>query len=158
MVAAIIGKPIDRVDGRLKVTGGARYAADAVVANVLHAVIVQSTIGSGKINSIETAAAESSPGVRAVITPLNMVKFKGSKGAMFGESRMPLSDMEIHYAGQHVAVVVATTLERAIDAASRIKIDYDSQTPMIDLDDAGAKVEKPPRDFAGVLQYQRGDV
>jgi xanthine dehydrogenase YagR molybdenum-binding subunit len=157
MVAAIIGKPIDRVDGRLKVTGAARYAAEAPVKNVLHAVIVQSTIGSGSIISIDISGAESAPGVQAVITPKNMPKLL-SPEAMLGEERMPLSDMEISYAGQHVAVVVADTLERAQDAATRIKIDYARQTPVIGLDDAGAKVNKPEKSFAGPLQAKRGDV
>jgi xanthine dehydrogenase YagR molybdenum-binding subunit len=71
---------------------------------------------------------------------------------------MPLSDMKVYYAGQHVAVVVADTLERAQDAATRVKIEYDSQTPMIQLDDPGAIVEKPAKDFAGPLQIERGNV
>jgi xanthine dehydrogenase YagR molybdenum-binding subunit len=158
MVASIIGAPIDRVDGRLKVTGAAKYAAEASVPNVLHAVIVQSTVGNGKIIDIDIAAAEASPGVKAVITPRNMPKLLANKGAMFGETRLPLSDMGVYYAGQHVAVVVADTLERAQDAATRVQIAYDSQTPVIQMDDPGAKVEKPAKDFAGPLQLHRGDV
>jgi xanthine dehydrogenase YagR molybdenum-binding subunit len=86
MTSSIIGKPVDRVDGPLKVTGMARYAAEAVVPNALHAVIVQSVIARGKIISIDTSAAESSPGVRVVITPRNMPELTASKKAMFGES------------------------------------------------------------------------
>ena len=66
-----IGKPVERVDGRLKVTGGARYAAEFKVANLAHGVLVMSTIASGRIRSIDTKAALSAPGVLAVITHEN---------------------------------------------------------------------------------------
>src|SRR5439155_1088873 len=69
--AGPIGKPVDRVDGRLKVTGGARYAAEAQVENVTHGVLVTSTIAKGKIRNIDTSAAEKAPGVLAVITHRN---------------------------------------------------------------------------------------
>jgi xanthine dehydrogenase YagR molybdenum-binding subunit len=66
--AGPIGMPLNRVDGRLKVTGGARYAAEAQVANVAHGVLVLSTIGSARVTRVRTAAAEKAPGVLAVLT------------------------------------------------------------------------------------------
>lgn len=63
--ASITGKPVDRVDGRLKVTGGARYSAEVSTANIAHAVLIQSTIARGSIRSIDTRAAERAPGVLA---------------------------------------------------------------------------------------------
>src|SRR5438046_1973947 len=72
--AGAIGKPVDRVDGRLKVTGAARYAAEAQVANVCHGVLVLSTIAKGRITNIDTSAAERSPGVLAVLTHRNRPK------------------------------------------------------------------------------------
>ncbi len=59
----IIGAPIDRTDGRLKVTGGARYSAEVNVPGLVHGVIVTSTIADGKVASMDTAAAEKAPGV-----------------------------------------------------------------------------------------------
>ncbi len=53
-----IGKPLNRVDGRLKVTGGARYAAEAKPHNLAHGVLVLSTIAKGRIEKIDSAAAE----------------------------------------------------------------------------------------------------
>ena len=53
-----IGKPMDRVDGRLKVTGRARYAAETRLANGAYGVLLTSTIARGKITAIETSAAE----------------------------------------------------------------------------------------------------
>ena len=64
-----IGQPISRVDGRLKVTGGARYTADIPVAGAVHAAIVHSTIANGRTLSIDTAAAEKAPGCHCDIHP-----------------------------------------------------------------------------------------
>ena len=55
--APSIGAPLNRVDGRLKVTGGARYAAEYAIANVAHAVIVTSTIAKGRVLSMDIGAA-----------------------------------------------------------------------------------------------------
>jgi len=54
----LIGKPIDRVDGRLKVTGNAPYSAEFPLKNLAYGVTVQSTIASGRIQSIDTHGAE----------------------------------------------------------------------------------------------------
>src|ERR1700758_5370571 len=66
----VVGKPLDRVDGRLKVTGGARYAFE-MQQDVLYGFVVEASIGKGRINSIDTRAAERSPGVRLVLTYRN---------------------------------------------------------------------------------------
>jgi Aerobic-type carbon monoxide dehydrogenase, large subunit CoxL/CutL homologs len=58
----VVGKPLDRVDGRLKVTGGARYAYE-MQQNTLYGFVVEASIGKGKIKSIDTRAAEKAPGV-----------------------------------------------------------------------------------------------
>src|SRR3954453_22925542 len=67
----MIGNPRDRVDGRVKVTGAARYAAENNVKALVHAVVVASTIPSGRIKSIDDAAAKKSPGVLAIVTYQN---------------------------------------------------------------------------------------
>ena len=54
----IVGKPLDRVDGRLKVTGGARYAYEMQQENTLYGFVVEASIGKGRIASIDTRAAE----------------------------------------------------------------------------------------------------
>src|ERR1700739_814383 len=64
----VVGKPIDRVDGRLKVTGGARYAYEMQQNNVLYGFVVEASIGKGMIRSIDTRAAEKAPGVALVLT------------------------------------------------------------------------------------------
>lgn len=52
-----VGKPIDRVDGRLKVTGAARYSAEIPLENITHAVIISSTIARGQIKNIDTSTS-----------------------------------------------------------------------------------------------------
>src|ERR1700749_2764728 len=61
--AAIIGAAVPRIDGPLKTTGSAMYAADFHFPRMAHAMAVQSTIASGKIKSLDTSAAEKMPGV-----------------------------------------------------------------------------------------------
>src|SRR4051812_12848077 len=101
----VIGQSLNRVDGRVKVTGKATYAAEPLMKNIAYGVIVQSTIARGKVKAIDTAAAQASAGVIAVLTPQNMPKLTPPKNAFLGEKRLPLSDMTIHFAGQHLAVV-----------------------------------------------------
>jgi xanthine dehydrogenase YagR molybdenum-binding subunit len=71
-----IGKPMNRVDGRLKVTGAARYSAEFPMENLVHAVLIGSSITRGTIKSIDTSAAEKLPGVIAILTHLNAPKLK----------------------------------------------------------------------------------
>jgi len=155
---APVGEPRDRVDGRLKVTGKATYAAEAPIQNCVHAVIVQTTAAKGKIADIDTSAAESSPGVLAVLTHKNMPKLSEEAAKVLAEKRPPLSDADIHYAGQHAAVVVATTLNEARYAAGLVKITYNAETPVVHLDDPAAKSEKPKQFFGSPLQFNKGDV
>lgn len=75
-----IGKSMDRVDGRLKVRGAAHYAAEFLLKNIVHAVLVQSAIARGRMTNIDTSAAEKSPGVLAIITHLNAPKLASASG------------------------------------------------------------------------------
>ena len=70
----VVGAPINRVDGRLKVTGAARYSAEIPVDDLAYGVIVQSTIARGMIDRIDAGEAEQLPGVIAVMTPRNAPK------------------------------------------------------------------------------------
>ncbi len=129
-----VGAPMDRVDGRLKVTGGARYAAEFSAPRLAHGVLLQSTIASGRIRDLDTAAAERAPGVIAVITHRNIPAMPRPSVPPAGES-LPLLSPEIHYSGQNVAVVIAETFEQAEHAAALIRIDYVVQKPAVILDE-----------------------
>ena len=103
-----VGQPLPRLDGRLKVTGGAQYTADLPLAGSLHGAIVHSVIANGRTISIDTADARRAPGVVAVFTYRNMPRMNPmpkpwSHLHPFGQGYLPLQDDQIHYAGQPVA-------------------------------------------------------
>jgi xanthine dehydrogenase YagR molybdenum-binding subunit len=155
---AVIGEALSRVDGRVKVTGKAMYAAETQLKNMAYGVIVQSTIARGSVASIDTSAAESAPGVLVVITPKNMPKLRTPKPGTMGEERMPLSDMTVHFVGQHLAVVVADSLARASYAATLVKVGYSAETPRLSAHDQDAQLTTPKTDFGEPIQITRGDV
>ncbi len=131
-----IGRPISRIDGRLKVTGGARYTADIPVEGTIHAAIVHSTIANGRTVSIDASAAEKAPGVLAVFTHRNMPRMNPTPLPWShlhpqGQSYLTLQDDKIHYAGQPIALVVATTLDQARHAGTLIKVDYEAERPVV---------------------------
>jgi xanthine dehydrogenase YagR molybdenum-binding subunit len=151
----IVGEPVDRIDGQLKVTGGARYPSDVGYPDMAHAVLVQSTIAAGTIRAIDTADALAAPGVLAVITHENAPKLVDEVMTPFGPSpRFPLKDNRIVHHGQHVAVVVAETLEEARAASRLVRVEYDETAAILDIDDPRARVTTNPYE----MDVERGDV
>jgi xanthine dehydrogenase YagR molybdenum-binding subunit len=144
-----IGQPISRVDGPLKVSGKAHYSADVPIAGATHASIVHSTIANGRTVSIDTRASESAPGVLAVLTHRNMPRMKQLPWSHLrpqGQTYLPLQDENIHYAGQPVALVVAETLDQAAYAGTLIKVNYESEPPVVFKPEmAGEAVEPTQR-------------
>ena len=144
-----VGQPISRIDGRLKVTGSARYTADIPLETIVHAAIVYSTIANGRIVSIDTAAAENAPGVLAVLTHKNMPRMKALPWSHLrpqGQTYLPLQDDQIHYAGQPVALVVAATLDQATYAGTSINVMYEAHPPVVfDLRTAKEDAVEPPQ-------------
>jgi xanthine dehydrogenase YagR molybdenum-binding subunit len=126
-----VGKPLDRVDGRLKVTGRAIYAAEHPVPGVVHAVLITSTIPKGRIDAMDTQAAEHAPGVLAVMTPWNAEKLpEPSPDQNKGSTARKLSLLQgrlVVYSNQPVGVVVADTFENATYAAGLVKVHYTRQ-------------------------------
>jgi xanthine dehydrogenase YagR molybdenum-binding subunit len=134
MSTSIIGKPQDRIDGKLKVTGQAMYAGDHQAENLAFGYLLTSTIARGSIEAMDTGAAERSSGVEAVYTPFNPLKLyhglEQSEGAMSGEILPPLQDQKILNYGQIIGLVVADSFEQARDAAALVKTRYDAQDPV----------------------------
>jgi xanthine dehydrogenase YagR molybdenum-binding subunit len=129
-----IGTAVSRIDGPLKVSGGAAYTADRHFADMLYAVPVMATIARGKVEKIDTSVAARLPGVRKIYTRENLGKLyrvsKGS-GAKVDEARPPLSDDVIRYYGQYIALVVADSFEQATAAASAVKASYNEEKPNV---------------------------
>src|SRR6202165_2060284 len=119
----IVGKPLDRVDGRLKVTGGAVYAYEVRQGpNTTYGYVVEASIGKGKIKSIDTAAAEKAPGVVLVLTHRN-APAQGTGNPH--EPHPVLTCLEVTRYGQPIAFVVAETFEQARAAAYLVRVEYD---------------------------------
>src|SRR2546423_6339221 len=136
-----MGQPVSRVDGRLKVSGAATYAAEFDIPGTAHAAIVRSTVAKARIASIDIAAAKSAPGVLAVITHQNAPKltYRKHKGVVdpdFGERLHVLQDDRVNHQGQPVALVVADTLEHAVHAATLVTVRYTEQTSVVDITSA----------------------
>jgi xanthine dehydrogenase YagR molybdenum-binding subunit len=137
----VVGKPIHRIDGELKTTGGAMYAYEWHDANTpcAYGYPVGSSIAKGKVTSIDTAAAKSAPGVLAVVTTLDVgdrEKGKFNTAKLFGGS-------EIQHYHQAIAVVVAETFEQGRAAAALLKVDYEEQDGVYSLRAAMPYAKKP---------------
>lgn len=149
---AAVGAPLARVDGRLKVTGQAQYAAEFDADGAVHAVIVDASIGRGRITSLDTRDAERHPGVLWVISHRNAPKlpYRDNSGSnnIPGRRLRVFQDDKVLFHGQPIAVVIATTLEAAQHGASLVKVRYDAEKPSTDLN--GADPDKP-------TDYARGD-
>ena len=153
--APVIASSLSRVDGHLKVTGAATYPLDVLVPGMAHAVLVQSTVTSGRILCIDTKSAEGAPGVLAVITHTNVPRLVQGPMTPIGPSPPPplQSDVILHF-GQHVALVVAETFEQARAAASLVGVTYEPGTAIVSLDDPAAA--RLPNAWPGDRTY--GDV
>ena len=167
-MTSAIGQPLERVDGRAKVTGRARYSAEIALPRMTYAVLVGASIPSGRITSIDTGNAEHAEGVLAILTHHNLRKI-ATQPPLFpslfghaapGETFFPMQSDVVHYAGQPVAVVVADTIERAQHAAILLSIDYDETPSTTTLDQGRDSAYEPARIFAGLIpgRMSRGDV
>ena len=153
-----IGSPIDRVDGKLKVTGAANYTSDQRFPNMAFAVPVCSTIAAGELLRLELDVARAMPGVLDIlhhgnIGVLHQIPEGGSPGSgdtpMIDERRLPFADLTIRYFGQYIAVVIAETFEAATEAAGHVNAVYRAADASTD----GGEPEKPAE-----IASERGDV
>lgn len=166
MSSLVIGPARNRVDGRLKVTGAAKYSVEFEVPNCAFGWPVESNIAKGRITAIDIKAAEAAPGVLKVLTHLNAPKPKepaakedrNSSSGIRNEERIPLSDDRIHYAGQYVGLVIAQTIEQARHAASLVGVTYAAETPLLSMEAAMDQVEKPAKNKQTDNQIKKGDV
>ncbi|MET0291900.1 MAG: xanthine dehydrogenase family protein molybdopterin-binding subunit, partial [Steroidobacteraceae bacterium] len=134
-----LGRPISRVDGALKVQGKARFSAEVAMDGLLYAALVHSTIPRGRIASLDTSAAEASPGVALVMTHRNAPRmnpppaFVKDKDGAAGSDLPVMQDDSIHWNGEVIAVVLAETQEQADHAASRVRATYSTQPAVTDF-------------------------
>ncbi|MEU4092145.1 xanthine dehydrogenase family protein molybdopterin-binding subunit [Streptomyces sp. NPDC026673] len=167
-MTSAIGQPMDRVDGHAKVTGSAQYSAEIPLPGMAYAALVGAHIASGRITSIDSAEAEAAEGVLAVLTHENTPPIAAQPPlipslagtAAPGQTFFPLQDDVVHYAGQHIAVVVADTHERARHAASLLHVRYAEEPPVTTLGQGRDRAFVPEAIFGGWIpgRMSRGDV
>ncbi|WP_229258050.1 xanthine dehydrogenase family protein molybdopterin-binding subunit [Duganella margarita] len=146
---------VSRVDGRDKVTGQARYAAEYPAEGLLYGVVVSGTVPLGRIAAIRADAALAVAGVVEVITHLNRPRIRSfdifykDMTAPGGSPFRPLYDDKIAYSGQPVALVVAETFEAARYAARLVEVDYEVEPHATSLVENRERSYTPSRMKAG---------
>ena len=141
----LIGAPVSRIDGPLKVKGAARFAAEIEMEGMVYAALAFSTVPRGRITRLDTAEAEAAPGVVLVMTHLNAPKmtpppaFMTAPKAVGGDSLPVMQDDTIHWNGEPIAVVLAETQEQADHAKSLIRITYAVEPSVTNFAAAKAK-------------------
>jgi xanthine dehydrogenase YagR molybdenum-binding subunit len=154
-MTAYIGTPTSRIDGRAKVTGEAKYAADYNTERLVYGAVVTSTIAKGRIKQIDTSAAKRVEGVVDVLTHKNRSAmadkddaWKDDVAPEKGSPFRPLYDDKIRFSHQPIALVLADEWETALFAATLIHIEYEEQPHVTDLHaqrDKAFVVEKPEK-------------
>ncbi len=130
---ASIGKPTARLDGRLKVTGAARFTADVRLPGMLFARIVRSPLPHARIRSVDTSAASALRGVRAVHVVDHLL---GSAELRDPKKELPSSFPIVRYVGQPIAAVAATSQAIADEAARLVRVDYEPLPFVVDVEEA----------------------
>jgi xanthine dehydrogenase YagR molybdenum-binding subunit len=145
-----MGKPEPRIDGRLKVTGEARYGSDFPVANPAYAFLVTSAIAKGRIEAMDLHDAKAVPGVIEIFYHANIGELGKSGELKVIEYRSggggPTSSIqdfgpEIKYGGQIIALVAAETFEAAREAAHKVHVTYQAEQPSATFSSAGVSEE-----------------
>lgn len=161
---AYVGTPTSRVDGRAKVTGGAKYAGEFSADRLLHGFVIEATIPRGRIARLDTSEALKVKGVLDVLTHAHRPPladkdeaWKDEVAPEKGSPFRPLYDDRIKFNGQPIALVVAEDWETANFAATRVRVEYDEEAFATDLESErgrAAKVyqpHKPRGDAAAAL-------
>jgi xanthine dehydrogenase YagR molybdenum-binding subunit len=156
---SLIGQPLSRVDGIRKVTGSATFSAEHKIPRLAHAVLVMSTVASGRIARVDSTEAERMRGVISVITHLNAPRLPaGGKASQPPAGRVLnlLQDDRVYYHNQPVGLVVADTLEHALDAASHVRLTYQADQASNDFEKAKLQPVDPKKAKSSPADTDRG--
>jgi 4-hydroxybenzoyl-CoA reductase subunit alpha len=132
---SVIGKRVPRIDGRAKVTGEAKYAADYEFPGMLWCKILRAPYAHAKILNVDTSRAERLPGVKGVLTARD---FNGWKWGWMPKTRdeAPLAEDRVRYLAEAVAAVCAVDEDTAEEATELIKVDYEELPGVFDPEEA----------------------
>ncbi|OLP53651.1 aldehyde oxidase [Rhizobium rhizosphaerae] len=152
-----VGRAVPRIEGPLKATGRAAYAAEHSEPGLLHGAAVPATIARGRILEIDSRAAKVAfPGIVAIYTHENrpdaawLDRSWQDDTAPPGHTYRPLQNDRVLFDGQPVAFVVADSFENARDAAALIKVIYERDVPETDLSAKLAERYEPPKKRNGI--------
>ena len=151
-----IGRPTNRVEGELKVTGRAQYAAEYPAPDLLYGVIVSATVAAGRITNLEVAEASAVAGVVRIFTHENRGKAAWldrkwrDEVAPPGHPFRPLHSDRILFDGQPIALVVADSFEAARDAASLVRAHYEIEPHCTELEAKRSEAYDPPEKRSGI--------
>ena len=147
-MASLVGSRVERKEDKRFLTGKGRYTADINIANQTYACFVRSPHARAKINQVDTTKASKAPGVVAVLTGDDLAQDKIG-GMIAGwkivsqdgkDMKVPphpaLAKDSVNYVGDHVAVVIAETLEQAKNAAELVSVSYKILKAVIDTSNA----------------------
>ncbi|TCM14390.1 xanthine dehydrogenase YagR molybdenum-binding subunit [Novosphingobium sp. PhB165] len=158
-----VGQPVSRIDGPLKVTGNARFAAEFSFEGMVYGALSYATIARGRVTALDTAEAEAAPGVVAVMTHLNAPRlnpppvFMSAAKAAGGDDLPVMQDDRVHWNGQPIAVVLAETQEQADHAASLVRATYAQEPPITSFAQAMAQGTAPGLFMGQPLHNASGD-
>jgi aerobic carbon-monoxide dehydrogenase large subunit len=164
-----IGTSVKRSEDPPLLTGTARFVADIRRPGMLHAAILRSPLGHGRIVGIDAEQARCHPGVAAVLTyadiaPVSPIPMRlAAKENLTRALQRPLADDVVRYCGEPVAVVVASSRYEAEDACELISVDYESLGTTVDpriAVEAGAPLvhETVPDNVVDRIVVSFGDV
>jgi len=159
----LIGAPVTRIDGPLKVKGAAPFSAEFPLPEMLYAAVAFSTIARGRITSLDTAAAEAASGVKLVMTWKNAPKLKptplfNSSPKAAGPSDLPImQNSSIHWNGEAIALVLADTQEQADYAKSLIRATYQEEPAVTDFEQAIKNAREPKNILGEKPMVKEGD-
>jgi xanthine dehydrogenase YagR molybdenum-binding subunit len=159
----LIGAPVSRIDGPLKVQGKAKFAAEFPLEGMVYAALTFSTVARGRITSCDTSEAEAAPGVVLVMTYRNaprmqpMPLFMTAEKAAGGDDLPIMQDDRIHWNGQPIAVVLAETQEQADYARSLIRVTYAVTEAITSFEMAKERGTEPGLFMGQPLKAEIGD-
>jgi xanthine dehydrogenase YagR molybdenum-binding subunit len=142
---------ITRIEGRLKVTGQAVYAAETPAEGLLHAVLIEAPLASGKVLDLDASAARNVAGFADIISYAEAESLKASSVTALIRERV------IHFRGQPVALVVGDTLEAAQSAARAVRVTCEAATPVTTMTAAFDQAYEPAMASRFTARSKRGD-
>ncbi len=135
-----VGAPVERIEGRLKVTGEARYAYEHRAEQLAYGWIVQSRIARGRIRSLNPEAALAIAGVLQVVWHGNAPRLEGE---IDNRELAVFQSPAVAYRGQVIACAVAETLEAAREAAALVEVEYEQEPHDVVLHAEHRKLYEP---------------